>query len=162
LSRTLGAAHATGTAPQDALAGPRDRYAPALQGSGAAEPQLRGDPAEHPARPRRGPAVSLPHLLLGDVELDGEDIGALWRAQRRRRRPRDHLLHRDLYHRTLQQDLAENFASPPPLGLAGTRVPRRRRAWRGQPDAGADSSARGLPTVVPRCPDQGEAGRERS
>src|ERR1700738_3195956 len=33
---------------------------------------------------------------------------------------------------------------------------------RGQLDAAADSSARRFSAVVPRCPDQGEAGRERS
>jgi hypothetical protein len=81
LADPFGAAPAIAAAPPAALAGARDRYAPALQGSRAAEPQLHADPAEHRARPGRGPAVSLPHLLLGDVEPDREDVGAMWRAQ---------------------------------------------------------------------------------
>ena len=57
-----------------ALAGPRDRYAPAVQGSRAAEPDLCADRAERRARPGRGPALPLPHLLLGNVEPHRQDV----------------------------------------------------------------------------------------
>src|SRR5829696_5178527 len=100
-----------------ALARPRDRHAPALQGSRATEPDLHADRAEHRARAGRRPATPLPQLLLGNVEPHREDCGAMWRAHHRRRRARNHLLHRDPDYRALEQDLAKDLASPPPLGF---------------------------------------------